>query len=399
MLYRTIHYLIGESCTKTNQNGLEGSSSGGKTIALVANTTWNIYNFRLNLIDIFIANGYNVIVIAPVDEYIQYKEVYPKVKHFGLRTLDRDGMNPVKDVLLILELWRRYRILKPDLIIHFTNKPNIFGTIAAGLLKRKNISVVTGLGYTFIHNGWMQDAITRMYRFTAGWMSKIIFENTRDRNYFTQHKIVNPQKAISVKGCGVDTEYFKPIPNDANHDKLTFTFIGRLLYDKGIREFVEAARILTAKRQDCQFWIVGELDPENPATVEKEDLLQWVEDDIAYYHGFLKDVRPVIAQSGCIVLPSYREGLPRIILEGMSMEKPVITTLTAGCEETVDEGKNGYLVPVRDAAKLAEAMEKIINLSPEERMNMGKNGRMKAIHEFDSAIISGSFLNIVKEIL
>src|SRR5690606_5588891 len=118
------------------------------------------------------------------------------------------------------------------------------------------------------------------------------------------------------------------------------------LYDKGIREFVEAARILTAKRQDCQFWIVGELDPENPATVEKEDLLQWVEDDIAYYHGFLKDVRPVIAQSGCIVLPSYREGLPRIILEGMSMEKPVITTLTAGCEETVDEGKNGYLVPV-----------------------------------------------------
>src|SRR5690606_4420489 len=187
LLYRTIRYLIGESCTKTNQNGLEGSSSGGKTIALVANTTWNIYNFRLNLIDIFIANGYNVIVIAPVDEYIQYKEVYPKVKHFGLRTLDRDGMNPVKDVLLILELWRRYRILKPDLIIHFTNKPNIFGTIAAGLLKRKNISVVTGLGYTFIHNGWMQDAITRMYRFTAGWMSKIIFENTRDRNYFTQH--------------------------------------------------------------------------------------------------------------------------------------------------------------------------------------------------------------------
>lgn len=370
-----------------------------KTIVLVANTTWNIYNFRLNLIDTFTEAGYNVVVVAPVDEYIQYKETYPKVKHFGLRTLDRDGMNPVKDILLILELWRRYRIIKPDLIIHFTNKPNIFGTIAAKLAGCKNISVVTGLGYTFIHNGWMQQAITYLYRFAAGWMNNLIFENNRDKNYFVEHGIVDAKKAISVKGCGVDTNYYTPEPEASNDRKTTFTFIGRLLYDKGIREFIEAARIVAGVNNSCQFWIVGELDAENPATVEKEDLLQWVEDDIAYYHGFLKDVRPVITKSDCIVLPSYREGLPRIILEGMSMGKPVITTQTAGCEETVDEAKNGYLVPIRDAAKLAEAMKKFLMLTKEEKTAMGVSGREKAMLEFDSKIISRTYLQIVKNII
>lgn len=370
-----------------------------QTIAIVANTTWNIYNFRLNLIDIFIANGYNVVVIAPVDEYIQYKEIYPTVKHFGLRTLDRDGMNPVKDFLLILELWRRYNKIKPDLILHFTNKPNIFGTIAAKLAGCKNISVVTGLGYTFIHNGWMQKVITELYRQTTRWMEKIIFENIRDKEYFVQHGLVYETKALAVKGCGVDTRHFLPAEKKERTLKTVFTFIGRLLYDKGIREFVEAARVLRSRRTDCLFWIVGELDAENPATVDKEDLLRWVEDDIVYYHGFMRDVRPVIAQSDCIVLPSYREGLPRIILEGMSMAKPVITTLTAGCEETVDEGVSGYLVPVKDTRALVTAMEKILNLSMEKRNVMGQKGREKAIEIFDNLLIAKEYLRIIRDVL
>jgi glycosyltransferase involved in cell wall biosynthesis len=377
---------------------LKTSQNKQKPVALVANTTWNIYNFRLNLIDILIANGYNVVVIAPVDEYIQYKEIYPTVKHFGLRTLDRDGMNPVKDFLLILELWRRYKKLKPDLILHFTNKPNIFGTLAARLSGCKNISVVTGLGYTFIHNGWMQKVITELYRQTTRWMEKIIFENKRDKAYFVSHGLVSESKAISVKGCGVDTRFFAPVEDTKTTPKTVFTFIGRLLYDKGVREFVEAARILTGRRDDCLFWIVGELDPENPATVDKEDLLQWVEDDIVYYHGFMRDVRPVIAQSDCIVLPSYREGLPRIIIEGMSMSKPVITTLTAGCEETVDEGMNGYLVPVKDANALVSAMEKILELSPEEKTRMGQKGREKAVKTFDNLLIAKEYLGIIREV-
>jgi glycosyltransferase involved in cell wall biosynthesis len=378
---------------------LKASGKQPQTIALVANTTWNIYNFRLNLIDIFISNGYNVVIIAPVDEYIHYKELYPSVKHFGLRTLDRDGMNPIKDFLLILELWRRYRMIKPDLVIHFTNKPNIFGTIAARLAGCPNMSVVTGLGYTFIHNGWLQRVITELYRQTIPWMQVIIFENTRDKAYFVHHRIASPEKAVSVKGCGVDTEYFMSLPERGDSGKTVFTFIGRLLYDKGIKEFVEAAKIINSRRKDCKFWIVGELDAENPSTVDKEDLLHWVEDDIVYYHGFVKDVRPIIGQSDCIVLPSYREGLPRIILEGLSMAKPVITTLTAGCEETVDEGENGFLVPVKNTGMVVEAMEKFLQLHLDERKIMGQKGREKAIKEFDDKLIASDYLNIVKKLL
>ncbi|MBK8547557.1 MAG: glycosyltransferase family 4 protein [Saprospiraceae bacterium] len=344
-----------------------------------------------------IKNGYSVVVIAPVDEYIIYKEAYPMVKHFGVRTLDRDGMNPIKDLFLILELWRRYKKIKPDLIIHFTNKPNIYGTIAAKLAGIKNMSVVTGLGYTFIHNGWMQKVITSLYKFTARWMNSIIFENTRDKNYFVANHLVDADKALSVKGCGVDTSYYKPSESlFPKENKTIFTFIGRLLYDKGINEFVEAAKILKGKRQDCSFWIVGELDPENPATVDKEDLLKWVEDDIVYYHGFIKDVRPLIQQSDCVVLPSYREGLPRIIIEGLSMAKPVITTLTAGCEETVEEGKNGYLVPVKDVHALVQAMERFLTLTEDQKIQMGNYGRIKAESEFDSILIAEQYLRLIQ---
>jgi len=372
--------------------------SDKKTIALVANSTWNIHNFRLNLIDKFLEEGHDVVVIAPLDEYLTYKEKYPKVKHFGLRTLDRDGINPIKDILLIAELARRFKKVKPDLVIHFTNKPNIYGAFAAYLTNTKSIAVVTGLGYAFIQNGWMRKVITLLYQFSGRFHQKFIFENQKDRLLFIDSNIVNKTKAIAVKGCGVDTLYFIP-DTKVDSPETVFTFIGRLLYDKGIKEFVEAAKIIRKKGLNTKFWIVGELDQENPATLDKEELLNWVENDIVYYHGFLKDVRPIIQSSDCIVLPSYREGLPRIIIEGMSMAKPVITTLTAGCEETVDEGQNGYLVNIKDSQALVTAMEKFIALSPSEKKDMGEKGRLKAVKEFDDKIIANDYYQIVKDIL
>lgn len=367
-----------------------------KTIALVANSTWNIYNFRLNLIDKFLAEGMDVVVIAPVDEYITYKEKYPTVRHYGLRLLDRDSTNPFKDVFLLLELIRRYKKIKPDIILHFTNKPNIYGGIAARITGIKSIAVVTGLGYAFINKGFVRAVMTYLYKYTAAFHSKFIFENIEDRELFDQLGIVSGTKAISVKGCGVNTTWYHPYPNGQIKEKTIFTFIGRLLYDKGIREFVEAARQIKSIRQDVEFWVVGELDAENPATIDKDDLVRWVDEDVVYYHGFIKDVRNIIAASDCIVLPSYREAIPRTITEGMSMAKPVITTDTAGCREAVDDSVNGYLVPVKSIIELKNTFIKFLYLSKDKKAQMGALGREKAVNEFDDQKIAEEIYGICK---
>ncbi len=337
----------------------------------------------------------DVVVIAPVDVYLTYKEKYPTVRHYGLRLLDRDSTNPIKDILLLLELIRRYRKIKPDLILHFTNKPNIYGGIAARIAGIKSIAVVTGLGYAFINKGFVRKMMTLLYRFSAQYHHKFIFENIEDRELFAELGIVSGAKAISVKGCGVDIAWYHPYPNGKAKGKTIFTFIGRLLYDKGIREFVEAARRTKVIRDDVEFWVVGELDAENPATIDKDDLVRWVDEDVVYYHGFIKDVRNIIADSDCIVLPSYREAIPRTITEGMSMAKPVITTDTAGCREAVDDGENGYLVEIRNSEALKEVFQKFMSLDDHQKIEMGRAGREKVIREFDDKKIAQEIFDIV----
>ncbi len=337
----------------------------------------------------------DVVVIAPVDEYITYKEKYQSVRHYNLRLLDRDSTNPIKDILLVLELVRRYKQIKPDIILHFTNKPNIYGGIAAKITGSKSIAVVTGLGYAFINKGYVRKVMTWLYQFSSRFHQKFIFENIEDRELFAQLGIVSGDKAISVKGCGVDTTWYHPYPNGQLKGKTIFTFIGRLLYDKGIREFVEAAKLIKKQRKDVEFWIVGELDAENPATIDKDDLVRWVEEDVVYYHGFIKDVRNIIAESDCIVLPSYREAIPRTITEGMSMAKPVITTDTAGCREAVEIGVNGYLVKLKDVNSLVQTFENFLNLSYSDKIRMGDAGRLKAINEFDDKMIAENIFKYI----
>mgnify|MGYP000559991052 FL=1 len=369
-----------------------------KTIALVANSTWNIHNFRLNLLDKFIGEGHDVIVIAPVDQYIEYKEKYPAVKHIALRSMDRDSTNPLKDLVLIAELTRKYKRLKPDLVIHFTNKPNIYGAIAARRAKIDSIAIVTGLGYAFIHNGFIKSVTTALYKYTSKYHKKFIFENIEDRELFENENIITRAQGISVKGCGVNTTYFHPYPNQKVNEAMVFSFVGRLLYDKGVKEFVEAARIIKLRHPNTRFWLVGELDPDNPATVEKDELIEWVDSDIVYYHGFQRDVRPFISKSDCVVLPSYREAIPRTITEAMAMAKPVITTDTAGCREAVDVEVNGYLAKLRDANDLAESMQKIISLTEEERKSMGQAGRNIVMNQFDDRLIANHIYDIISKI-
>lgn len=367
-----------------------------KRIAIVANSTWNIHNFRTNVIEQLQQEDYEVFVIAPMDKYIHYKKRFPSITHIPLKRLHRDSINPWKDLRLTFELYRIYKKIKADIVLHYTVKPNIFGGTAAWLNNIPSIAVVTGLGYAFIHNGFIKKVTKWLYRLTSRFHKKIIFENRDDRLLFVEERLIQPAQGISIKGCGVDSSFFSPYPNGIEKDKTTFTFIGRLIYDKGISEFIEAAKLIRQKNDKVNFWLVGEIDPRNPAAVKNEDLMTWVKEKVITYHGSTDDVRKYIAASDCIVLPSYREAIARSLTEGMAMEKPVIATDTPGCREAVENGKNGFLVPVKDVKGLADAMSSFIQLTYDERHDMGTYGRQKVLREFDDKLIARQISEIIK---
>lgn len=342
--------------------------------------------------------GYRIYVLAPIDKYIHYQKQFPEVTHIPIKRLVRDSINPFKDFRLVLELIRKYKKIKPDLVLHYTVKPNIYGGIAAKINGIPSIAVVTGLGYAFIHNGYIKKATQWLYRLTSSFHKKIIFENIDDRLLFVKERLIDEKQGVSIKGCGVDSTFFSPYPNGVVKSQTTFTFIGRLLYDKGIKEFVEAAKILKKKYDNVNFWLVGEIDDKNPAAVKKDDLMSWVKDEIVIYHGATNDVRKFIAASDCIVLPSYREAIARSITEGMAMEKPVITTDTPGCREAVDNGENGFLVPIKNAKALSVSMEKFHQLDADQRHIMGINGRKKVMTEFDDKLIANQIFDLIESI-
>ncbi len=366
-------------------------------VAIVANSCWNIYKFRLNLIDKLCGHDHEVYVIAPLDEFISYKEQFPSVKHIALQNLSRDSTNPITEIKLLLELSSIYKKYKFDIVIHFTHKPNIFGGFAATLQAIPSIAVVTGLGYAFIHKGIINRITRYLYGISNRYHQKVIFENEDDLKLFIDLKILNGSKGISIKGCGVDVEYYKPKENSKRKDKLVFTFIGRLLYDKGIKEFVEATKLLKEETDNFECWVVGELDAGNPSMISRKELLSWIEDDLINYLGFVDDIRDIISQSDCIVLPSYREGMPRVILEAMSMKKMVIASNVAGCREAVVNGENGFLVDCQSVNSLSEAILKTCKLHDEKRYEMGEKGRSKAILEFNSEKISQELYEIISQ--
>jgi glycosyltransferase involved in cell wall biosynthesis len=368
-------------------------------IIIVANTTWNIYNFRLPLLQLLEKRGYQIVVIAPFDEHIIYLNELQNGAHLPVHTLKRKSMNPFQDLLFFAELSRLYWREKPDLIIHYTIKPNIYGNFAALVQRIPSICVVTGLGYSFIHNGWVKKITDALYHFSFLSAKKVLFENSDDRDLFISNQLSATTKSLSTKGCGVDTQYFQPQIRTRTDNKRVFLFIGRLLYDKGIVEFVEAARRVRQQDSMADFWVLGELDQDNLAAVSEELLTEWIEDGVIKYYGNVSDVRPYIADSDVVVLPSYREGMPRAILEGLAMGKAVITTDTAGCRETVEEGKNGYLVPVGNVVKLMESIRHFCDMPILEIEKMGAKSRQKALEEFDQTIINHFILQVVEQTL
>ncbi len=367
-----------------------------KTIAIVINTAWNIFNFRLGLLLALQQEGYRIVCIAPKDEYASRLQAlgfeYHDIK------INNKGVNPVEDAKLVVDFYRLYKQIAPDVILQYTIKPNIYGSWAAGMLGIPVISNISGLGTVFLNDSLSSKIARLLYRLALPFAKKVFFQNAHDRQLFISSKLVAETKTDLLPGSGIDTQKFKPLTGGSQHTNvLRFLFIARLVKDKGLLEYVQAAKKIAQPSVECS--ILGAYYPGNPTAITGEQMEAWEEEGIVKYLGVSDEVQSVIAKADCIVLPSYREGLSRVLLEAASMAKPIITTNVAGCREVVDDGVNGYLCEVKDADSLAEQMKKMMLLSEEARKEMGRKGREKVMREFDESVVIEKYLEAIATIL
>lgn len=350
-------------------------------IVLVCNTAWAIYTYRHGLIRMLVARGAEVIVAAPHDRTV------PLLEQMGCRyvplAVASKGTSPREDLGTLAALYRHYRALAPDLVFHYTIKPNIYGSVAAWLARVPSVAVTTGLGYVFIQKSRAASVAKRLYRFAFRFPREVWFLNRDDLATFTDERLLaHPERARLLHGEGVDLEQFAPVPLPAG-DAPVFILIGRLLWDKGVREYVDAARAVRARHPHARFQLLGPLGVDNPSAIGRADIDAWVREGVVEYLGEAHDVRPHIAAADCVVLPSYREGVPRTLMEASAMGRPIVATDVPGCRDVVADGETGLLCAARDSASLAARLVQMIELGPAGRDAMGARGRRKVAAEFD----------------
>lgn len=365
-------------------------------IGIIINSSWNIHNFRLGLIEAFTKDGHQVVAIAPNDGFVE--ELKAKGCEFYEVNMERKGANPLKDLGLVWELYQTYKKANIQIALHFTIKPNIYGTLAAHLLNIPSINNVTGLGTVFIHNNLTSRIAQILYRFAFQFPKKVFFQNQDDLALFLQKKLISKKIADLLPGSGIDTEKFKPTLPNRRNTAFTFLLIARLLYDKGIVEYIEAIKILKKRNLSLHFQLLGKIETDKGLGITQEQLSQWTGEGIVTYLGTTNDVRPFIQGVDCVVLPSYREGTPRTLLEAASMGKPLIATDVAGCRETIVEGVNGFLCEVKNAQDLAQKMEKMSQLSEAEWQEMSKQSRALAVEKFDQGKVIQKYMEIIKKV-
>lgn len=371
-------------------------------VLILVNAAWNIVNFRSHLVRGLVAAGYDVVAVAPGDAYAE------AVRQLGCRfvplAMDSGGTNILRDAMLLIRCVRLIRSERPDVILSYTVKPNIYGSFAARIAGVPIINSVEGLGATFIRTGWLTRFVSLLYKAAMAHSSVVFFLNPDDRREFMSRSLIRPEQARDIAGAGIDLEEFRPDEPQAGNAPVrpagcTFLLIARMLYDKGIGEFVEAAQVVRRSHADARFQLLGFLDVENPAAISREQMTRWVEAGWVEYLGQTSDVRPFIRQADCVVLPSYREGLPRTLIEASAMGRPVVATDVPGCREVVDDGVTGLLCAPRDASDLAVKLSAIASLDPDARTAMGLKGREKVAHTYDVRLVIATYLQTIRSLV
>lgn len=355
-------------------------------VVILGSNSFGLINFRRKLMEDLVALGHEVVACVPGED----AGVRAAVEAIGVRyepvRMQRTGLNPVADLVGLVSLVKTFRRLKPDAMFAYTIKPVIYGSLAARIAGVPRIhSMITGLGYAFMGGTWKQrlvGAVAKfLYRAALRRNHGVFFQNDDDADLFVDQQLLAREKVTLTGGSGVDLEHFQlePIPNSP----VRFVMCGRILIEKGVREFFEAANVVRSKFPEARFAYVGPFDEGNPSGISEAEIAELNRDRLVELHGFAEDVMPFFRESSVFVLPSYREGAPRTAMEAAAMGRPVITTNgPGGCKQTVIEGKTGYLVPVKDSAALAAAMIKFLE-APEKIESMGKAGRAHMADRFD----------------
>ncbi len=338
----------------------------GKKVLILANNSGGLYGFRHELMSRLMQIA-DVFVSTPFDDKI------PELKELGCHLIetpiDRRGINPLKDISLLGRYQQMIKEVRPDLVISYTIKPNIYGGLACDSLKVPFIANITGLGTAFENDGILKTLVTGLYKKAFRKCRTVFFENTANKQYFIDHDIIPSDIAYALNGAGVNTEHY-PYSSYPSNDRNRFLFIGRIMKEKGIEELFAVMEKLTSEGEECSLTIIGEMEEDYTDSIKTFEDRGWLN-----YAGYQQDVRPFIADCSCFVLPSYHEGMANTLLECASMGRPLITSDIPGCREAVVDGETGYLCKAKDTESLYETMKSFMELSYDKRKAMGIAGR------------------------
>ncbi len=364
-------------------------------ILMSVNAAWNIWNFRRPLVEGLRRDGHQITVLAPPDDAVaDLQSLDCRVRPLEMSV---KGLNPVADFRLERRFRHLFRELRPDVVLSYTIKNNIFGATAAKSAGVPFVPNVTGLGTAFLSGRLLQTITESLYRRSFSELPVVFFQNEDDRDLFLDRRLVKAAQARLLPGSGIDLQRFVPAPMPRAEDPPTFLMIARLLRDKGVMEFVEAARLVRARHPTARFQLLGALGSQNRSAIDRTTLDGWVAEGVVEYLGTVADVRPLIAKASCVVLPSYREGAPRTLIEAAAMARPLITTDVPGCRAVVDRD-SGILCEPRDAVSLSGAMLRFLGLAPVAQSAMGAAGRRKMEREYDQALILDAYRAALEQI-
>lgn len=367
-------------------------------VLICSNTFWYIYNFRRKLIARLRKEGMEVFLAAAHDEYAQ------KLEGVGVKCIDlklsASGINPFKEFGSLMEIGALMRRESINVVFSYTSKLNIYSSLASIYSKTVVYPNVSGLGRVFIRRSYLTKVVSFLYWLAFRHVKRVFFQNAEDASLFLTLGIVNREQIETIPGSGVDLVRFSSAVSgeagQARHSPFVFLMAARVLWDKGVGEFADAAREVKRSFADVEFHLLGFVDVDNPAAVGAEQVRMWEQEGVLTYLGATDDVLPFLRSADCVVLPSYREGCPRVLLEAAACEKVVITTDVPGCRDVVEHGTTGLLCKLKDSKDLADKMRAVLVMADLDFRDMGKRAREKMVREFDERFVLDKYMAVLK---